>query len=120
MGFFKMFIRFFCFLILILIISLISIQQLTKPKISGKINHNHAELGDISIYRDNFGIPHIKAKSYEASMYGLGYVHAQDRLWAMHFKRRISQGRISEFGGEETEKLDRLFRAMQIYNSAKK
>ena len=29
------------------------------------------------------------------ALYGLGYVHAQDRLWQMEFQRRIGHGRLS-------------------------
>ena len=36
---------------------------------------------DIHIHRDQYGIPHINATTYTESMFGLGYVHAQDRLW---------------------------------------
>jgi penicillin amidase len=42
---------------------------------------------DVLIYRDEFAIPHIKAGTFIESIYGLGYVHALDRLWQMHFRR---------------------------------
>lgn len=33
------------------------------------------------IYREDNGIPHIHGKSLKDVYYGLGFVHAQDRLW---------------------------------------
>jgi len=43
---------------------------------SGTIYHNHKNIGNVSIFRDKFGIPHINASSYTDAMYGLGYVHS--------------------------------------------
>lgn len=87
---------------------------------SGTIYHNHKNIGNVSIFRDKFGIPHINASSYTDAMYGLGYVHSQDRLWSIHFKRRISQGRLSEFVGRDTLLLDTYMRQTEFYEQAEK
>jgi acyl-homoserine lactone acylase PvdQ len=34
----------------------------------------------VTIYRDNWGVPHIYAEREEDGFYGLGYAQAQDRL----------------------------------------
>jgi acyl-homoserine lactone acylase PvdQ len=38
----------------------------------------------------------VDAETYEGAIYGLGFVHAKDRLWQLHFLRMLTQGRISE------------------------
>lgn len=40
-------------------------------------------------------------------MYGLGVVHARDRLWQMHFFRMLSKGRLAEV----SLRLIKLFRS---------
>ena len=43
--------------------------------------------------------PHVFAANKLDALFGLGYVHAQDRLWQMEFQRRIGFGRLSEIFG---------------------
>ena len=44
--------------------------------------------GPVDIVRDADAIPHIFASTKRDGLFGLGYVHAQDRLWQMEFQRR--------------------------------
>jgi penicillin amidase len=107
-----------CAILILLIAILIVLQHLTNPIYTGAIHHTHQNIGDISIYRDKYAIPHIKGDDYTDVMYGLGYVHAQDRLWSMHMKRRLSAGRLSEFAGSETLLLDKFFRSLSLHITA--
>ena len=57
----------------------------------------------IDIIRDADAIPHIFATTKADALFGLGYAHAQDRLWQMEFQRRIGYGRLCEiFGAART------------------
>src|SRR4051794_17464220 len=56
----------------------------------------------IEIVRDRDHFPHIFAPTKLDALFGLGYVHAQDRLWQMEFQRRIGYGRLSEIFGAAT------------------
>src|ERR1044072_7696496 len=56
----------------------------------------------VEIVRDRSAIPHIFAATRNDAFFGLGYVHAQDRLWQMEFQRRIGFGRLSEIFGAAT------------------
>lgn len=47
-----------------------------------------------------------------------GFVHAQDRLWSMHVKRRAAAGRLSEFGGALTKDADLFFRTVGLRRTA--
>ena len=69
----------------------------------------------VEIVRDSYAVPHIFAENDADVIFGLGYAHAQDRLWQMELMRRTAQGRLSEMFGAETLETDKLMRALDIY-----
>lgn len=69
----------------------------------------------IEIVRDNHNVPHIFGKSDSDVYFGLGFSHAQDRLWQMTMLRRTAQGRLSELFGERTADIDEFIRRLDIY-----
>ncbi|WP_424986722.1 penicillin acylase family protein [Microbulbifer sp. S227A] len=72
----------------------------------------------VEIVRNNADVPHIFAATDADVFFGLGYAHAQDRLWQMTTMRRAAQGRLSEVFGQETVADDRLMRRLDIYRLA--
>ncbi|MEY8831063.1 penicillin acylase family protein [Sedimentitalea sp. XS_ASV28] len=72
----------------------------------------------IEIVRNNADVPHIFAETDPDVFFGLGYAHAQDRLWQMTTMRRAAQGRLSEVFGQKTVADDRLMRRLDIYRLA--
>jgi penicillin amidase len=72
----------------------------------------------VEIVRDADNIPHIFASTRLDALYGLGYVHAQDRLWQMEFQRRIGHGRLSEIFGNATVPQDRFLRTIGFGRAA--
>ena len=46
----------------------------------------------VEIVRDSYAVPHIFAETDTGVLYGLGFAHAQDRLWQMTMLRRVAQG----------------------------
>jgi penicillin amidase len=73
----------------------------------------------IDIVRDADAIPHIFASTTFDGLFGLGYVHAQDRLWQMEFQRRIGNGRLSEIFGAATIPQDRFLRTVGFARAAR-
>src|SRR4051794_7634122 len=73
----------------------------------------------IEIIRDADAIPHIIAGNKLDALFGLGYVHAQDRLWQMEFQRRIGHGRLSEVFGAATIAQDRFLRTAGFGRAAR-
>jgi acyl-homoserine-lactone acylase len=53
----------------------------------------------VTIYRDNFGVPHIVGETEEAVFFGYGYAQAQDHLERMMLQYRDAQGRRAEVLG---------------------
>ena len=72
----------------------------------------------VEIVRDNANVPHIFGSNDADVYFGLGFVHAQDRLWQMLMLRQTAQGRLSEMFGERTVKIDDLVRRLDLYNLA--
>ncbi|GGH25304.1 penicillin amidase [Cribrihabitans marinus] len=74
----------------------------------------------VEIVRDNANVPHVFGASDPDVYFGLGFAHAQDRLWQMTILRRTAQGRLSEVFGERTLRIDRLLRRLDLYRLAQK
>jgi penicillin amidase len=75
--------------------------------------------GRVEIIRDIDDIPHIRANDEADALFGLGYVHAQERLWQMEFQRRVAQGRLSEVVGPEGLPADRFLRTIGLMRAAR-
>ncbi|GAB5446085.1 penicillin acylase family protein [Gymnodinialimonas sp.] len=70
--------------------------------------------GEIEIVRNTAAVPHIFALTDHDAYYGLGFSHAQDRLWQMLLMRRQGQGRLSEVFGRRTLEIDDLMRRLDL------
>ena len=70
--------------------------------------------GQVTVERDNWGVPHIRASSLEDLAEAQGYVTAQDRLWQMDLLRRAARGQLSEVLGPATLKIDEDFRRLNF------
>ena len=72
----------------------------------------------VTVTRDVYGIPHIKGESQTDVYLGLGFVHAQDRMWQMETARRAGAGRLSEIFGKPTLNADKYLRGLGFYHAA--
>ncbi len=75
---------------------------------------------EIEIVRNTHNVPHIFAENDADVFFGLGFAHAQDRLWQMQMLRRTAQGRLSEMFGRRTLRTDELMRRLDIYGLARR
>jgi penicillin G amidase len=74
----------------------------------------------VRIIRDRYGVPHIFAANEEDVCFGLGYVHAQDRLWQLELNRRLASGQLAEVFGPDALPRDRLFRTLGSRRAAER
>lgn len=58
---------------------------------------------NVTVYRDEWGIPQIYANSVEDLFFAQGYTHAQDRWWQMEVTRRMGRGELSQITGENDQ-----------------
>ncbi len=72
----------------------------------------------IEIVRDEHAIPHIFAQTPNDGYFGLGFVHAQDRLVQMELMRRLGSGRLAEVVGSAGLGSDRFMRVLGLYRLA--
>ncbi len=72
----------------------------------------------VVVYRDRWGIPHIRAENEIDLFFAQGFVTAQDRLWHMDFDRRRALGRWAEVAGPDGLEQDRLLRAAGMGRTA--
>jgi penicillin amidase len=109
-------------LIIIAVAAFFILQHLvTKsfPVVDGELRVDGLEQ-PVTIYRDEYGVPHIIAQNEHDLFFAQGYVHAQDRLWQMDITRRAGEGRLSEILGSATLEYDKLFKTVGIQRIAEK
>jgi penicillin amidase len=70
--------------------------------------------GPVEIFRDQLGVPHVRAESLADAFFAQGFVHAQDRLWQMEFDRRRATGRWAECAGRAALEQDTLMRRLAL------
>ncbi len=89
------------------------------PVLDGEITVAGAN-GPIEILRDAHGVPHVYAESEADAYFGLGFVHAQDRLWQMELARRAAAGRLAELFGPRAIPHDQYFRTLDFAGVAER
>src|SRR5437588_2368619 len=87
------------------------------PQLDGRIVVRGLS-GEVRIARDADGVPLITAGSDEDAAFGLGFAHAQDRLFQMELQRRYGTGRLAEIFGSQALAVDRQMRVLGLYRSA--
>ncbi|MFK7931820.1 MAG: penicillin acylase family protein [Myxococcota bacterium] len=85
----------------------------SHPSLDGAMTASGVQ-ADLTIRRDANGVPHIQADSEQDAWFGLGYVHAQDRLFQLDLNRRIAHGHVSELLGERALDLDTFVGSMRL------
>lgn len=72
----------------------------------------------VSIRRNALGVPLIETATFHDALFGLGYVHATDRLSQMVSLRLMAEGRLAEMAGPGVLEIDRFMRAANLLQSA--
>ncbi len=72
------------------------------------------------IYRDAYGVPHVRAGSVTDLAHGQGEVTARDRTWQLEWLRRRSTATTEEVLGGEAASWDRFARAALVVETAQR
>jgi len=64
----------------------------------------------VTIFRDEFGVPHIFALTNSGLFEAYGFTVAEDRLWQLELNRRAARGRLAEILGPSFADPDRVVR----------
>src|SRR5216684_3635444 len=73
----------------------------------------------ITIYRDNYGVPHVFGPTDASCVFGYIYAQAEDNFWQIEDSYLRALGRASEVYGAKTLEDDELVRALEIPRLAK-
>jgi penicillin G amidase len=88
------------------------------PKLDGVLKIPGLK-GNVDVWRDPQGVPHIKSESVHDAFFAQGFVHAQDRLWQMEYDRRRACGRWAEYAGLSGLAQDKQMRRFRLEESAR-
>ncbi|MFC8845171.1 MULTISPECIES: penicillin acylase family protein [unclassified Micromonospora] len=67
---------------------------------SGQVERDYSPRADVRVVRDRAtGVPHVTGTTRGGTMYGAGYVGAEDRLFTMDLMRHVGRGTLTPFAG---------------------
>lgn len=92
-------------------------RQTSQPVVEGEMEVAGLR-GKVTITRDSDAVPRIEAADPLDAYFGLGFVHAQDRLWQMQMNKRIAAGRLAEILGVPALDTDRFLRTLGVRRNA--
>jgi penicillin amidase len=81
------------------------------------IGDSFGRTSTLTLYRDEFGVPHVFAQDIESLYYGFGFATAQDRLFQLDMLRRTYWGRVSEVHGAKFLEFDKAMRRDNLMRS---
>ena len=73
----------------------------------------------VTIYRDNFGVPHVFGKTDASVVFGLMYAQCEDNFWQLETDIIRSTGRAAEIEGEKWLAADLAYRAFEVEKLSK-
>ncbi len=95
-------------------------RRYLESKLPEKVIGPASHLGTgARVLRDKFGIPHVVASDNRELAFATGFVHAQDRLWQLDYRRRLARGRLAEVLGESAVRSDMEMRTIGLLQAAK-
>ncbi|WMN11999.1 penicillin acylase family protein [Marivirga salinae] len=74
---------------------------------------------EVTIYRDIYGIPHVKGETDESTIFGFAYARAEDQFHKIELKFIQSIGRLAEIEGEAGKSNDVRIKAFEIERLSK-
>jgi penicillin amidase len=108
--------------IIVLVAAILIVSGIKKgalPDYSGEVFLTGLS-DEVTVYRDERGMPHIYATNEHDLYFTVGYVMAQERLWQMDLIRRATTGRLSEIFGRDYVQTDLFLRSLDMTNKSRK
>ncbi|QBR92343.1 penicillin acylase family protein [Nocardioides euryhalodurans] len=101
-------------LVAVLVLGLVTATVLVRqpfPETGGELELVGLD-ADVTVVRDDAGIPQLYGDSVDDLMRAQGFVHAQERFFEMDVRRHTTSGRLSELFGETTVEVDTFVRTL--------
>tara|TARA_R110001606_G_scaffold200897_1_gene348901 strand:- start:3020 stop:5311 length:2292 start_codon:yes stop_codon:yes gene_type:complete len=83
------------------------------PRTDGEVQMTGID-APLNIKRTEHGLVTVQADNWRDAWFGIGFAHAQDRLWQVESLRRFALGTLSEVIGEATLDLDIAQRRLNL------
>ena len=93
--------------------------QRSFPQTSGDLALTGLQ-AQVTVQRDDRGIPTVTADNSHDLFFAQGFVHAQDRFWEMDFRRHVTSGRVAELFGSSQVATDEFLRTLDWHGIAEK
>lgn len=100
------------------LILLSGIKKGALPVYSGELTVSGLN-GEVTVYRDERGMPHIYAEDEHDLYFATGYIMAQERLWQMDLIRRATKGELAEMFGDDYIQTDLFLRSLDMTTKSK-
>ncbi|MFE5772623.1 penicillin acylase family protein [Streptomyces sp. NPDC056485] len=82
---------------------------------------NNAGAGEaFELYRDDWGVPHLRASDADRLAYAQGHATALDRAWQLEVERHRAQGSSAAFLGQDSVAWDRFVRQARLADTARR
>jgi penicillin amidase len=94
------------------------IKRAGLPKYEGDLKIAGLEK-EVTVMRDERGMPHIYAANEHDLYFAVGVVMAQERLWQMDLIRRATRGKLSEIFGADYVQTDLFLRSLDMTTKSK-
>lgn len=82
------------------------------------VERTYSPRGDVTIVRDTYGVPHIYGATRAGTMFGAGYVAAEDRLFMIDVLRHAARAQLSSFAGGSNTAMDESIWAETPYRES--
>jgi acyl-homoserine-lactone acylase len=82
-------------------------------------DNSHPLARQTTIYRDEWGVPHIDGPTDESVVFGFGYAQAEDFLWQVEDSFVLALGRYAELYGSSVYALDETTHRFEIPQRAR-
>src|SRR3954453_15090059 len=63
------------------------------------VERTYSPRNDVTVVRDNYGVPHIYGSTRKGAEFGTGYATAEDRLFFLDVFRHLGRAQLSSFAG---------------------
>ena len=86
---------------ILLVLAIVAVVPQVPIEGTMDVSTDRAPPGQVTIYRDDWGTPHVYATREEDGFYGLGYAQAEDRLQTLlRFYLRVRGQQAAHFGAD--------------------
>ena len=112
--FLKRFIVVAVVLVIVAVAAAYFLIRASLPQLSGDFGAATGLHANVTVTRDALGVATVSGKSRRDVSWALGFVHAQERFFAMDLMRRAAAGELSELVGAVALPMDKQRRAFRM------